>query len=1409
MCKHKGDYRWSSNLPQGGGVLRKSARLRLRPFIPLDMIPSGGDYVSTGGDKKELTLLLADITGFTELSERLAVQGSAGSEELTSILNSSFEKMLSEIDLYGGIVIFFSGDAIFSIFPGTDDQTRLRALTCASRIREEIRKLSPVKSSIGKTDLRISIALHAGELNDFRLGGEERVVRVLTGDAANILYRCERMTAPDTIRLMPPVAEGIHEKLNLSLSRESLELTGIISASPEAAAPELPDELGRGLTALLPCGLADRLTSMPDEKSILEEHSYGSVMFVNFYDIPHDFETYNTYFNTAWRIVHKFGGVVEKIDLDSYGDRLMAVFGTPNACEDDAKRAVFAARELMSNNPAGAAQRIGISSGPLFSCVIGSNLHRTFTVMGHTVILAARQLESADEGEIRVGERTYQQTSSSFKAAGRDAVAPFGKETGEGSWLLGERRIDQEWSNPPDKRLIGRELKITRLREIADDVRQSKRGFAVTILGEAGIGKTRLVQEFAGWARKNGFVVAGGRCASYGKETPYLCWSDLLQTLLAEGEEGVSRETLMRAMDSVERPAWAPILAPYLGLCMDENEFTSTLDPSARKQKMFALILELMLRYGQENPLLLVFENVQWIDSLSRELIASLFDLLPSVPLMVILLTRPIGEVFPWHFLPIHLEMRLFPLAEKEANLLALERLGSRTVDTLLLKLIHDTSQGNPLYIEEFTKLLLSKDSLERTGAKISLKKKADMSQIPPTIHRVISSRIDLLNERAKGILRAGAVIGNRFDFQILNRIQDIANGEALKRQLGLLAYHDLVKIIEDKDSSTYEFRNMLIREVAYSTLSFAKRRTYHRRIAEMLEKKGEPEQVLVHHYQHTSDKGKTLSYLVGSGDRAAKAFANEEALTFYDEALDLLDKQKELSNDIKRFQLLLKRENVLSHIGDRKAQRRDLNTLLSVALSAEDEHMLGIVLFREAAYRQATGNLKEALAKALKAEEILSKKPEPSQLLSVQRIISLILQSLGRYTDALKRLEKARDMACKSNNISLEARVEVDFGQVYKQLGEYRQAIPFFQKGLKLFRTNNDQNGEIMTAAALGVVYKYLGLYKQAISAYEKALKQVSQIGDKKAEERILNNLGIVMKYLGEYDKALLYCHRALQTARTIHDRHGEGILLDTIGNIKRAQGHFEEAIESLEMAIEIAEGTCEKPVQLKHLSNLATVYTEVGFYSRALELLEESLSMAEELGDAKSQGLCLDKIGMIYYEQGRHEEASDFIKKSVDIFEKTGADMLQLQCKEDLAEVYIASGNYKKAIVLSEEILGLARTKGLIAEEAKALRIQAEYKLTQRDPHGAFFLVNKSVKLLKGEKQTNQEVTFTYYKVLRGLGKQDAAAEILEELYSKVINQAEAIGNADMKDSYLSNVSINKKIVEAWEMLGARESK
>jgi len=913
-------------------MLGKKARLRLRPFVPRDLLPSKGERVERGAFVGEHTLLLADITGFAELSERLASKGGAGSEELAGILNSTFEPILAALEEYGAIVLSFCGDAVFALFAGTDAAARWRALSCAERIRNAVVERSSIKSSVGAGELSVTIGVHAGQVVDFRVGNEQRVLRVLGGETPKALYGCRRKTAPNTVCLMPLVAEGLEKRLELRKGRESLELVRMIEAAAPDKAKPLPEGVGQGIETLLPQGRVERLLAMPEDKIPSGEHRYATVMFVNFSGIPQRFAPYNEYVNKAWRIIHKFGGIVEKIDIGSDGDRLMAIFGLPTACEDDEKRAALAARELLAAAPAGAVQRIGISSGSLFSCVIGSARRRAFAVMGETVVLAARQMEAAGNGEIRISEGIEREVRTMFILSSQSGVASLGKGKAK-SYLLGERRIDVDWLEPPPDELVGRKAELEQLFGLLGEVARSKQGRIATVLGEAGIGKTRLAAELSERARKAAFTVAGGRCASYGKETPYTPWSDLFRTLLAEGADRVEPDALERALDSIERPAWAPLLAPYVGVKMEDNEFTASLDPAARKQKMFALALELIIQTASENPLLLIFDNMQWVDSLSRDLIAALVDLLPDIPLMLVILARPSEDVFPWQFLPINAELRLFALNKEETHRLIAARLKAKRVDAPLLSLITDASQGNPLFVEEFVRLLETGSGLQRDGSSVALAAQADFSRLPPTIHRVVSARIDLLNERAKSILRIAAVLGPRFEFRVLNRIQDVANNEALRRQLGLLEHHGL--ILSAGEGDVYEFKNVLVREVAYNTLSFSKRRFYHERIANILEESGaEPEEVLLHHYSHTNDEEKTLAYLVQSAERAAAVYANEEALRYYEEALELLARRKGEADLIKRFEILLELEHIHGLVGNREMQRKTLKELLTLALS-------------------------------------------------------------------------------------------------------------------------------------------------------------------------------------------------------------------------------------------------------------------------------------------------------------------------------------------------------------------------------------------------------------------------------------------------------------------------------------------
>lgn len=1384
-------------------MLSKKQRQRLIRFIPSDLIPPRGGRIESGGARKDYVLLLARLEGLDAISDYAAIKGGEALEEWSALVNNVLGWLLEEIEKYRGVVIWLSTDEILATFPGNSGAARLYAVSCARDLITAAENISPLKGGFGEKKFAVKVAVHAGKVNDLGVGSEKRIYRLLAGKPVVELSALAENAQPSMIVLSPSATEGVENKLKLKGDKEVAELLEIIEPVQPEGRKSLPEDIGNGLELLLPAGIPDKLIAVPGDAEIPWEHRYATVLSLTFTYLADTFQAYNQYLEAVDRIVGKFGGMVECIGLAPGGYHMRVVFGVPVAREESEKSASLAAREIVAVPGAGI-QKIGIGSGYILAGVAGSDTRKGFLVAGSAVNESRMQMKAASNGEIRVGEGVRKQVETMFVISEKDPVSAAGKPGKRASGALGDRKVAVDWLAPPQGKLVGRKEEIKELTGFLSKVAQTKRGILVTLVGDAGVGKTRLVQEFARLAAKSAFTVTGGSCASYGKEIPYLPWSQAFTAFLAEGEERVGRAALERAFDSIERPTWAPLLAPYVGVEVEENDFTRSLRPAGRKQKLFALALELITHNAEQNPLLLIFDNLQWVDSLSRDLIATLVDLLPDIPVLLVTVTRPTGDPLPWQQTSANNELRLSPLSQSETSDLIANYLKVKEVDKALLDVITRSTQGNPFFTEEYLRLMVTSKVIAQDGSQVKLKGAADLSRLPPTIHRVIWARIDLLDERAKSILRTAAIIGQRFEYDVLNQVQDTANGEALKRQLSLLEYYGLVTKSGTRNGLTYDFNNVLTREVAYDSVPFSQRRACHEKVAKLLEERGgEQEQVLLQHYAQTSDEEKTLEYLMESAAHAARAYANEEAIGFYTQALEKLADHKGPEALSHRFDILRRRERLFARIGGRKAQQKDLKALLALAVSLQEEKYVGIVLSRESAFRFSVGDMDNALTKGLKAVKLLRDSEDKRELFRAERNVVRSLESLGRFTEAGDYLTRMRSLAQEIDDNDMMASVNTDFAGLCQQQGDYRGSLDFYKKALALYEKGGDEEGKARTAGQMGVAYKYLGLLKQARKAYHSSLEAAVKTGDRKKEEATLRNLAIITKNSGKYEEALEYCEKALKIARAIHDRGGEAGTLDTIGNIKRAQGYYNEAIKNLNQAVKIVEKTKERPREVRHLSNLANVYLELGDYDKALDYINRSLAMAEELGARKSQALGLLITSLIKRRRGEFAEGLELVRKAAVMLYADGAEVLHIDALVEEAYFHLAAQDYAKAEETAHKVMEAARAKGLHSFEAASLRIQAEVLLAQKDKHGAFFLSSRGLKMLKQIKREDIHSELTHFKILSSLGKKKEAFAIVDKLHSKLADRAEKIADPGLRKSFLENVEENRLVMEVWEEL------
>lgn len=875
----------------------------------------------------DVAILVADLSGFTALSESLSRPGKKGAEELTGIINRYFSALLGTLFKYGGDLYRFSGDALLAVFrdePRAKALYDIRALQAALEIQSFMRDFAVLRTSIGDRKVGIHVAVHSGkvlmaELGDPLLGLEH----YLGGKTMHEIAVLEDRSEPGDIL----VSKALAKKLGRSLLTEArpseeLALTGL--AVPVAALDEARKAAGGGpleeevsglvarITLLAPCLRGDifqHIVSGSLNRIGEGEHRRVSVLFLvaGGLDLERDVgaaDKLAARYLTIQRTVKSFGGVINKVDVTPEGDRVMILFGVPQAYEDHETRALICARELLADRDAaspGLWQKAGCNAGYVFAGSVGSRLRREFTVMGDEVNVAARLASLAPRGEILVSEKIKHRAKGGFAFSSQGAAQVKGKAVSVEVFKVEgrEEKPSLEGWVSESLALVGRSRELALLDE-AMASSQGRKGQIVSLVGEAGIGKSRLLRELLSrWQAKGGKVLSGN-CQSYGNVLAYLPWISVLELCLgmdphdAPAQKAGKIEQGLKAVDPALED-WASLIGEVLGVAMEEKSMVKSLDARLRRERVLDIVFQVLAARSEEEPLCLALEDLHWMDAASLELLNHVARNLEDKRILLALAYRPVEK--KWEFLekPFHREIRLRELGGEETSRLVANLLQAQALPAELKDLVLSKSQGNPLFVEEVIKTLRERGAVTQEGGAWKLSASLASVEVPDTIQGVLMSRIDRLAPADKDILQVAAVIGREFDFDVLS---GVAHGkELLSQALADLTRLDLI-LQGESGKRSYLFKHVLTQEVAYESLAFARRHELHRAIGDVIERTHEQALdehlgLLALHYSKGEDWDKALEYSVRAGDRAKKIYANEEAIRFYDLALEVFDRME------------------------------------------------------------------------------------------------------------------------------------------------------------------------------------------------------------------------------------------------------------------------------------------------------------------------------------------------------------------------------------------------------------------------------------------------------------------------------------------------------------------------------------
>jgi predicted ATPase/class 3 adenylate cyclase len=895
--------------------------------------------------------------------------------------------------------------------------------------------------------------------------------------------------------------------------------------------------------------------------------------------------------------VHRYEGTVNQV----MGDGIMALFGAPLAQEDHAIRACLSALrmqesvrqyagEMRRTSGIPIAIRIGLNSGEVVVRSIGSDLRMDYTAVGQTTHLAGRMEQAALPGTIVVTPDTLR------SAEGFVEVKPLGPMPVKGLFepievyeLIGGSHARTRFEAASSRgltRFVGRDAEIDHLRDSLD-LAAAGHGQVVAIVGEAGVGKSRLLYEFTHSHRMRGWSILESGCVSYGRAVAYLPVVDLLKRYFQIEDRDDHRDMRDRVIGRVLGldQSLAGLLPPLLAL-LDvpvDDPLWEALDPPQRRQHTLDAIKRLLLKESRRQPLLLVVEDLHWTDSETQALLEDLVDSLGSMRLLLLVNYRPEYE-HRWGKKTYYTQLRLERLPPESTSEMLQALLGNAPgLEPLKAMLVR---RGNPFFLEETLRTLVETKALEGERGAYRLTRPVQSLQIPTRVQTILAARIDRLPVEEKQLLQAASVIGKDVPYAVLSRIADLSEW-ALRRGLGHLQEAEFLYETSLFPEPEYTFSHTLSHEVTYGSLLHDRRRILHGRIVETIEqlypdRLAEHIERLAHHAVRGDLRERAVNYLRQAGLKAAARSAHREAVAHLEQALQ-----------------------VLSHLP------RDHETL---AQTLDVRFDLRNALQPLAEFGKILDNLGRARALA---EDLGDRR----RLGRVFAYLTDYYRLTSDQTRAIESGERALAIGEALGDLDLRVSTQTWLGQVYYARGEYRRALEFFTKNLGVLigdlaqeRLGLPQLPAIHSRTCLAWCLAELGEFTEGTRRGEEAMSIAESIDHPLSRAVASAGLGTLYVRKGDAAAAIALLEPGLQACRVGNIPLWFPVLASVLGNAYALAGRIPDALTLLGQAVDQADAMGLMSGHAMRLARFAEAYLLAGRPVEAIEVGRRALERARE---------------------------------------------------------------------------------------------------------------------------------------------------------------------------------------------------
>jgi predicted ATPase/class 3 adenylate cyclase len=1283
------------------------------------------------GGSFDAVCLLADISGFSQMTDVLAGYGLHGSEVLANGMRQVFDPMITSVLEYGGYLVGFAGDAITALFPISESLEAAYTAAIASALSIQINRKDHLEfiTPYGRFNISVKIGLGAGEASwkIVTATNGQRATYYFLGSAVDSAVMSLNMSKPGDVIVCAEANRILRHVIKGTQLGECFLLEEFSGKLPK------PNEIN--IPAPNPDHLRVFCTDEVSSHDLTGEFRPAVNLFIG---IPIESQRENileSFLQKVFSLQDIYGGLFSRVDVGDKGTNLLMFWGAPIAQENDVERALNFLLELfkVANIPL----RAGITHLLAYAGYVGGSLQEEYTCYGWGVNLAARLMMAARPAEIWTDEEFARRAGRyfSFQYAGQQKLKGFSAE--QNVFKLIKRKEDDRAVFNGE--FVGRETELEMLGRFVAPVWNGQFAGLLTVVGEPGIGKSRLIDAFQASPVFTGKKFYWALCQAdeivRHSLNPFRYWLKRYFHISETMDEAESKQVFDEKLDEIiasipdeELSQSLNRTRSFLGDLVDLHWLDSLyekIDAQGRYDNTFIALGALLRGESLRQPTIIFIEDAHLLDSDTKAFISYLELVLVANPdrhhpIAIIATSREPSSGIILAKSPT-VEITLTEMSRSDISHLAENLLGGKAASKFLETLIQ-SAEGNPFYIEQIIRYLQEEEKLVNSSNGWQIAREETLESLPTDISVILISRLDRLNREVKEVVQTASVLGREFELRLLSKM--LHDDQALPDKIQRAVKADIFSLLTE---IRYIFRHALVRDAAYNMQLKARQEQLHHIAVEAFETLYKEQlsphySEIAYHADHAGLRAKAKEYYILAGGEVAQSYKNNLAIESYTRALALSSKD----NLQEQIELLLKRVALHRIIGDRAGQEQDLATLEFLADKQKNSRNRAIIALRQAELALDMGDFQGSYDLAQRAIEISNS-------------------------------DKALDIAANAYKILPLA---------LARQGHIRQAIQAGQTGLQLTQQVGDRESEGQILNQLGLIALEQREFKEARIFFEKSLQIAQEIGNRRLEAQVYNNMGAMSGNIErDYTTAKLFFERTLEIVQEMGNRIGESFAFGNLGWTTSMQGDFEQARIYQAESLKVSRETGNRYQETFTLINMSAMMIILENHFEASTYARQALDLASELKDRSLEAWALTFLGHAQLGLREFQEASVAYQQAIEVRGILDQPTLQMEPLAGQAQVELERGQLEEAQTYVEKILTHIDNGGSLEGTEEPLRIY-----------------------------------LTMYQTLSA-NHDPRARKILEAAYSLLKEQVQRIQEERYKETFVRNVSWRREIQERWQ--------